>query len=282
MISFRDLCAKFLAYCKLHQAPRTLEYYDNYIKLYLVHLNGEADNPAEQMKPFHVEEWIDSHHKDWGNNYKRGGVIAINRVFNWGTKAGYLNHNPIKTAHKPPAEPRKIYMKPEDYERILGMIDDKDPFKDLLMFVWTVGCRPQEVRCIEHRHIHLEEGYIIFPKEESKGKRDPRKIILNAPAAEILKRQMATNPEGIVFRNTRGQPWNKYSIGNRFYRMSKVIGKRMFCYAARHGYGTRKVKQGHNLLAIAATMGHKDGSMLGKVYSHIDEDIEHLKTVVDD
>lgn len=88
MTAFNELSTKFLNWSKIHQAPRSTEYYENYIKLFLSHLGDDAAKPAEDMKPFHVEEWTDSHNGAWGNNYRRGAVVAINRVYNWGTKSG--------------------------------------------------------------------------------------------------------------------------------------------------------------------------------------------------
>ncbi len=173
-------------------------------------------------------------------------------------------------------------MKKEDYDRILGCIKDTDPFRDFLVFVWICGVRPQEARAIEARHLHLDKGYILFPKEESKGKREPRKIILNDEAADIIRRNLCGRKQGHVFLNSRKQPWTKFAVCARMQEISKRIGTRMFMYAARHGYGTRKLKAGHGHLAIAATMGHKDGSMLARIYSHIDEDDEHLRTVLVD
>ncbi len=278
-ISFRDLSTKFLAWSKLHQAPRSHEYYEGYIQKYLAHLKDDVD--AEAMKPYQIEEWVDSHPK-WSDNYKRGGVVAINRVYNWGCKSGYIATNPIRTAHKPPAKPRKIYMKLDDYSKILGCLRDGDPFKDLLTFVWLIGCRPQEIRHIQIRHLHLDKGYILFPKEESKGKRDPRKIILNDDAIDIIKRNVGERIEGHVFLNSRKQPWTKFAVCARMQELSKKTGQRMFLYACRHGWATRKLKAGHGHLQLAACLGHKDGSMLAKTYSHIDEDDEHLRTVLVD
>lgn len=56
----------------------------------------------------------------------------------------------------------------------------------------------------------------------------------------------------------------------------------MACYDARHGFATRKLIQGHDHLTVAAIMGHRDGSMLAKVYSHVDKDTEHLKRALAD
>lgn len=281
MIAFNELTRKFLNWSKIHQEPRSTEWYDGYIRQYLVYLSDKADIDANLMKPFHLEEWVDSH-TTWSNNYKRGAVVAINRVYNWAVKSGYIDNNPIKTAHKPSAERRKIYMKPEDYIEILSHINVADPFRDLVNFMWITGVRPQEARLIEPRHVNIEKGYVLFPKEEAKGKRYPRKIVLNDEGLNIIKKHMGNRTEGKVFLNTRKGEWSKYAVCNRFHRLSEKMGRRMIAYAARHGYGTRKLKAGHNHMAIAATMGHRDGSMLATIYSHVEEDDEHLRTVLAD
>ena len=144
------------------------------------------------------------------------------------------------------------------------------------------GCRPQEARHIEPRHVELANERIVFPALESKGKRSKRVIYLQGEALDIIRRLMAGRAEGKLFRNKRGGEWTKFAICNRFHRLSQVIGKRMFCYAARHGFGTRKLIQGHDHLTVAAIMGHTDGSMLSKVYSHIDQDVAHLKRALAD
>ncbi len=135
---------------------------------------------------------------------------------------------------------------------------------------------------IESRHVNFEKGYILFPKEESKGKRSARKILLNELASNLIKYNMGERTDGKVFLNSRGQPWTEYAVCARMAELSKRTGTHMFMYAARHGYATRKLKAKHGHLEIAATMGHADGSMIARVYSHIDEDDEHLRKVLED
>lgn len=281
MLTFKELSDKFLVWSKVHRPGRTAEWYENYLKMFVA-WPGIAETPAADLKVHQVQEWIDSHGDNWGDNYRGGAVVAIKRVYAWADEQGHMETNPIKKMKKPPSKRRKSYMKPEDYETYLKCMTENDPFRALLMFVWTTGCRPQEVRHIEPRHVNLEKGYILFPKEESKGKRVPRMIILNTVAKEIIVRCMGERTEDKVFLNTDHAPWTKYSICNRMHRLSEETGIKLCLYDARHGYATRKLKAKHGHLEIAATMGHTDGSMIAKVYSHIDEDLDHLRTVMED
>jgi integrase len=173
-------------------------------------------------------------------------------------------------------------MTAEDFQAILGELREGDPFRDLFLFEWMSGCRPQEVRHIEPRHVDLEDERIVFPVEESKGKRSKRIIYVQGTALEIIQRLMATRSERKLFRNRRGAPWTEFAICNRSHRPSQKAGKRMFCDAARHGLSTRKPIAGHGPLTVSALMGHVNGTTLAKVYSHVEKDHAHLKRALVD
>lgn len=280
-ITVQELSTKFLAWCRNHRSPRTVEWYEGHIKSFLSHLGETAYSPAADLKPYHVAEWVDSH-STWGDTFKGGSIIAVKRIYNWGEELGYLDGNPIKKLKKPQAQRRDNHMRPADFENILIHLSERDPFRDIFLFCWHSGCRPQEARHIEPRHVDMDRERIVFPKEESKGKRKARVIYLQGVALDIIRRLMAQGREGKLFLNCRRTPWTKYALCNRMHRLSIVTGKRMAMYDARHGFATRKLIQGHDSLTVAALMGHTDGSMLAKVYSHIDQDDAHLKRALVD
>jgi len=281
-ITLDSLLSKYLAWCAIHRSPRSLEWYSGHIEGFRKHIGANAQMGVMELRAYHISEWIDSHPK-WGDTYKAGAIIAIKRVYNWAIELGYIENSPIVRMKKPTAKRREIYMVAADFEQIMELLRPNDPFRTLFQFVWITGCRPQEVRHIEARHIDIENERIIFPVEESKGKRKRRIIYLHGESLEIIKRLLPLETNGgKLFKNNRGSAWTKYAICNRFHRISKVLGKRMFCYAARHGFGTRKLIQGHDHLTVAALMGHRDGSMLATIYSHIDQDITHLRKALAD
>lgn len=279
-LTVNALISKYSAWCSKHRAPRSCEWYSGYLKNFLLH-PGIAELEAPRIKPFNVTEWVDSK-TTWGSTYSRGAIVAVQRVYNWGVEQGHLESSPLMRMKKPSAKRREIYMKPDDFQEILGLLAEGDPFRDLFLFIWQTGCRPQEVRHIEPRHVELDKERIVFPAEESKGRRSKRIIYLQGVALEIVHRLMAEKRTGKLFLNKRGTAWTKFALCNRMHRISKIIGRKMFCYAARHGFGTRKLIQGHDHLTVAAIMGHSDGSMLAKIYSHISDDEAHLKRALVD
>lgn len=279
-LSVNALISKYSAWCSKHRAPRSCEWYSGYLKDFLKH-PGIADLDATAIKPWNVSEWVDSK-TTWGSTYSRGAIVAVQRVYNWGVEQGHLESTPLARMKKPPAKRRETYMKLEDFEQILALLKPHEPFRDFFIFLWQSGCRPQEARHIEPRHVDLEHERIVFPAEESKGKRAKRIIYLHGVTLEIINRLMAENRTGKLFLNNRGKPWTKFAVCNRFNHISDITGKKMFAYAMRHGFGTRKLIQGHDHLTVAAIMGHTDGSMLAKIYSHIADDEAHLKRALAD
>ena len=272
---------KYLDWCGKHRALRTVEWYQGHLDCFLTHLGNQALMPVADLKPYHVVEWVDSH-QNWGDTYKRGGIVAVQRALNWAEEMGYIAASPVKKVKKPPARRRDNPMALEDFLAFLSRLPAGDPFRNLFLFIWHSGCRPQEARHIEPRHVQLDHGRIVIPKEEAKGKRYPRVIYLHGPVLEIVTRLMAEQAEGKLFRNTQGNPWTKYAVCNRMHRLSLATGRKMAMYDARHGFATRKLVQGHDHLTIAELMGHRDGTMISKVYGHLDRQIDHLKKALED
>lgn len=279
-ITVGDLTAKYLLWCKKHRSERSCEWYQGHLKGFLK-FPGIAELPAINIKPFMVSEWVDSH-DTWGPTYSRGAIIAVQRVWNWAIEQGHLDSSPLARMKKPTPKRRETYMKQADYDAIMALLSPSDPFRDIFTFAWLSGARPQECRHIEARHVELDRERIVFPAEESKGKRTKRIIYLQGATLEIITRLVARGMGGKLFRNNRHTAWTKFALCNRMNRLSKMTGTKMFMYAARHGFGTRKLIQGHDHLTVAAIMGHSDGSMLAKIYSHISDDEAHLKKALAD
>lgn len=278
MITFRELCEKFLAWSENHQAVRTTQLYKDHLNPYIKHLGVLADLPAENMKPFQVNDYI-SAHPDWSSTYKNVIVTALNRPFNWGCDSGYIEKNPIKKAFKPSTESRKTYAKPEDIDDMLAHLPPDDSFRDFLTFLWHSFSRPQEARHIEARHVDLTNGLIVFPKKESKGKRRERCILLLKTTLPIIERLVKKYPEGKLFRDSRGNPWSKSAVCWRFASLAEKTGKDLTAYSVRHGICTAALEEGKSVIDVAAAAGHVDGTMVARIYSHVHENKNRLKSV---
>ena len=192
-LTLAELFEKYLDWCLKHREKRTYDGYLWHLQRFIDHLKA-AGKPASEMaavdlRPFHVNEWLDSH-TDWGQTYRRNAIASIKRAFVWGEEEGHLDASPLKKLKKPMAKRREKYMRPEDWAKIRDSYKAGDPFRLFLEFCWETGCRPQEARVIEARHVHLDKALVAIPPEEAKGRKKWRLIRLEGRGLEIVKKRL--------------------------------------------------------------------------------------------
>jgi integrase len=326
-LTVAEVFDKYLDWCQRHRSPRTYEWSRGHIQAFCDHLKTPLAMPAADLRPYHVVEWVDSK-STWGANQKRGAIVAVTRPFNWAAKLGYLPVSPVRGVEKPTPTKRDSRMTPADFALLLSHVKDQ-PFRDLLTFAYEAGCRPQEARLIEARHLKLEQQRVEIPPAEAKGKRRWRVIYLSDAAAAIVKRLAEARPSGPLFLNVDGNPWKPQAVVCRFQRLlvklsgaeadlprlprferqkftdpaelaaarkahqsrrvalrkerakrARQGGVRFAMYALRHCFASRKLKEGHDPITVAALLGHKDGTMLCRHYEGISTDGDHLRAAV--
>jgi integrase len=254
--------------------------------------------------------------------------VAVTRPFNWAAKLGYIAASPVRGVEKPSPTKRDSRMTPADFALLLSHVQD-GPFRDLLTFAYEAGCRPQEARLIEARHLKPAQQRVEIPPEEAKGKSRWRVIYLSEAAAAIVRRLAEARPSGPLFLNADGNAWKAQAVVCRFQRLlvklsgaeaelprlprferrryagpaelaaarkahqaklvelrkgrAKLARKgdvRFAMYDLRHCFASRKLKEGHDPITVAALLGHKDGTMLCRHYEGISTDGDHLRAAV--
>lgn len=213
-----EVFEKFLDWCQKHRSPRTYFLARKHIQSFCDHLKTARTLLAADLRPFHVVEWADSN-PAWGPNEKRNRIGNITRAYNWVEKLGYVSANPIRGVEKPSRTKRDSTMTHADFVALLEHIDEGDPFRDLITFAYEAGCRPQEARLIEARHLKPEHHRVEIPPKEAKGKKRWRVVYLSDAALAIAKRLAEARPTGSLFRNADGNPWKAQAIVCRFQRL---------------------------------------------------------------
>jgi integrase len=260
----------FLDWCKLHREQRTYEWYLFRCQSFLDSI--PAGMTAAQLKPFHVQQWVDS--KEWNDGMKHGAMIAIQRAFNWLAKQGRISGSPLFGLEKPAQGRREKVVSEEQYRALLARFPDS--FGDLLQLAWETGARAQELWKLEGRHVELTKRRWAFPANEAKGKKRPRIVYLTDTAVTITQRLMLKYPQGKLLRNEDGMPWTRHAVSCRFLRLKKKIGEKLCLTNFRHSFATHMLEEGSDSMIVAALLGHKDLSMLGRVYGHLGQNAQPL------
>jgi len=63
-------------------------------------------------------------------------------------------------------------------------------------------------------------------------------------------------------------------------RKAARLGTKYALTALRHSFATRLLEAGEDLITVAHLMGHKDATMLARVYQHVGEKSDHLRTAL--
>ena len=216
---FVAIVDQYLDWVALNRAPDTYEWYrcrlQGFVDFY-------PDLSATELKPHHVEKWASN--PAHSATTRRNQMRAVKRCLKWAVAQGYLESNPLEHMEVPAAESRDQYVSPSEFEKLLNYVVDQD-FADLLIVTYECGCRPQESLRVEARHVDLDRSRWVFPKHEAKGKAMPRVVYLSEHACEVSKRLMLIWPVGPLFRNAKGRPWSKDSVGCAFDRLQIKMGK---------------------------------------------------------
>jgi integrase/recombinase XerC len=269
-----NVLARFRAWVEANRSAATLRLYDERLQSFIDSLVNQRLT-VEQLKPHHVQEWIDAH-PAWNDCTKRGRIMAVQTALTWAVRQGIIERSPLTTLRKPALGRRENPVTVADWPKILAAVR-RPTLRDLLTVAWETGARPQELRRVEARHVDLAGCRWVFPAKESKGKRLPRVVHLTDTAAAICARLCRTHPSGPLFRNEDDLPWTTFAVNCAMRRLAGRIGRHFALADFRHGFGTRMLAAGNDALTVAALMGHRDPSMLARVYSHVHADASHLR-----
>ena len=201
------------------------------------------------------------------------------QVFSWSEQEGLIGTNPIKHVKKPAIRRRERLVTNDEKKQILTAIKDQ-VFKNFVFAMQETGARPSEVAHVTADACNLREGVWVLQKHKTVKKvGKPRVIYLTPAMLELTEHLIAKNPTGSLFRNTRGKPFTKNAIRCRFRRLRKnnpnLAGVVAYCY--RHSFATNALVNGVGIAQVAELLGHSSATMVLKHYSHLAENVAHLR-----
>ena len=208
---------RFLDWVEKHRSAKTYIWYQSRLQLFT---KRYPTLQADCLKPFHIQEWIDSF--DLSSGSKRNYARAVTRCMNWCEEQGLIERSPLAHFKKPRGGKRDKVISADEYVAIRQQIRNDD-FRDLVMFIWETGARAAECLAIEPRHVDHTNSRIVFPVSEEKMERAPRIIYLNASARGIVERRMTAGGKN-VFSNTAGAAWTTESVNCAFISLQIRLG----------------------------------------------------------
>lgn len=274
-VSVNEILTRFGDWAEKHRDKQTADFYDKFLREFLQTNPSIVALDAMELRPFHVQDWIDSH-KNWNPTTQNRAASAVKRAYSWAMRSGYIPANPIQLLEKAKSRRRHRILTLDEWKAVLKSCDGHEPLRDILKVQRETGARPQELRWAEVRHFDRAGGCLRFRDEESKGD-IARVIVLTKEAQEIVKGCIGDRTAGHVFLTANGEPWTRHSLHTALRHLQKRCGLKMDAYTARHTYATDAIENGVEGITVGILMGHVDPSMVAKTYSHLDQKQSYLR-----
>lgn len=261
---------------KGERAAVTLEGYERFLVPAAV---GFGTVQAEALIPATVAAWVDGQ-SGWGVTTRHNAITAIKAAFRWAKRSGHLALNPIADLERPTPRRREVVPTPGQAAALRTVRRDA-AFRDLVAALVETGCRPGEVCALTAAGVDLDAGTWTVPNKTRHRTGEPTRTVHLTPAVVDLSRRLAgSHPDGPIFRNSRGRPWTRNAIALRFQRLRTAVGlgpEAGVAYALRHLYVTDALERGVPVATLAELVGHRDATMILRVYSKLASRHQHLR-----
>jgi integrase len=263
--------------------------YERYLPVCQSFKDMYPDLLVRELKACHVNEWMQS--KPWNESTQSIASSVILAALNWAAKPEQelLDRNPIRGMKRPAIRSRggDAVMEDGDFQTLF---DNAPPWiQDALFFLRQTGTRPVNLARIEARGIDAANRCVRIEEHKTRAKTGRQLVIpLTQAALALLLRLAERYPDGPLFRNRQGKPLD----GERFKTAFKTVKEKLerkgialkgtaIAYGIRHAFATNLLKKDVPEAKVAFAMGHSDGRMLHKHYSHLDRESRSIASELD-
>jgi integrase len=252
---------------------------------------------VRDLLPIDVTKWLADHHS-WGTSSQRAAISAIKRALNWSIDQGLIESHPLGRLRKPEGARREHVITADEHAAMMAAADDgrrpggrlmklgrravrRDTcFRQVLIALHNTGGRPGMIGAARIENISVDFSTLSIPFHKTRKKTGrPLTIYLSPCLQTLIRIVIAGRTAGPIFLNTRGRAWSSNAIRCRMRRLREKLNlpAGVVAYAFRHTYTTNAIVAGNDPLTVAELLGHKDGSMIAKHYSHLSQNKEHMK-----
>ena len=274
--SVREVVALYLAHNAKLYAARSLDERRRVLDRFLV---AFGDRALASCSPLDLAAWVGKQRK-WKSAWtRRMAVQIIQRPFNWAAHLRLIPTNPFHGFSVDEGETRRPMTDPE-YRAALRHSDAL--FRRVLLFLRFTGSRPGEMSQAAWPNVDWKRACVVLGQHKTRKKTKKPRVIPLTPLVLRLLRWMWRQTEdhaGLIFRNTKGNPWNRCNLSIRMQKLRWRAGipKDCFLYGTRHAFATQGVLNGANLKLLSKTLGHERVSTLEKYYVHVDGEIDAMR-----
>lgn len=221
---------------------------------------------CDTLKPFHLQDWIDSHPAWKSISTRRAKANQIRAVFQWACDGERIGRNPFRMVRYAEAERR-----PDMPDATLASLCDlaNKPFERALRWLRLTGCRLSELCRAQWSDVDLERGVWIIQRHKSRRFTCKPKVVALVPEAVALLRSIA-KADGTIFLNTRNKPWTRRTLGQQLRRMKDrhKIDEAATLHGIRHAAASAAIGNGAPLKLVAEQLGHSTTAITERYYWH--------------
>ena len=201
------------------------------------------------------------------------GVITVNPLYGWSPKVKGIGQ--AKTSIDP--------FTPDEIHAIVEACAH-DGIRNLLQFAFWTGLRTSELIAVRWEDIDGDVLHVCRAKVRGEIKPPKttsgiRKLKLLKPAQEALKAQKPLTyfQQSWIFLTPDGKPWRDDAHIRKVAwipTLKKAGVRYRYPYQTRHTFASLMCSAGENIQWLATQMGHKDASMVNRVYGKWIPDVD--------
>ena len=90
---------EFLDWCEKHRAADTYRWYKDRLNSFCKTI--DATMTVDQLKPHHVQKWVDNYGVPLASGSRRNLIASIKRALKWSEEQGYIDRSPLTHMKKP-------------------------------------------------------------------------------------------------------------------------------------------------------------------------------------
>jgi len=194
------------------------------------------------------------------------------QAIEWGYKVG----NPVQGIKRPKANAgREAFLDPREEKKLLAECKKGPPWLAwCFRIAIATAMRASEIRRLQWKHIHENEGYVHLPKTKNEEKRDVPLVLPGAVAIFKELRTTTTLPrrlDGYLFGDPSSTKkeggFSKDMLSQAFADAATRAKVRIRFHDLRHVAITRLAPLHRDALDLSKTTGHKTLTVLARYYN---------------